>query len=66
MLPWAEMLRSAGLLGLTPRDFWACSLKEWIWLAAGHGDALDRAGLDQLTGQFPDTQDKTESNHGSV
>ena len=66
MLPWAEMLRCGVLLGLSPRHFWACSLKEWTWLSAGHAGALDRASLDRLSEQYPDTFDKTETNHGHV
>ena len=49
-VPWAVMLRGAIRLGLTPADFWALSLKEWIWLsrAPNAGHVLDGQGAAAL------------------
>lgn len=54
MLPWAEMFRSALSVGLSPREFWALSLKEWRWLAAGNGTPFNPEHLHELMKEYPD------------
>lgn len=56
MLPWAEMLRSALLMGLGPGEFWALSVREWRWLSGEAAGGLDRPGLEQLMSGFPDRE----------
>lgn len=59
MLPWADLIRSAVALGLSPDAFWACSLREWRWLANKSGGGLSRPSLENLIRQFPDTCKET-------
>nr|WP_272906882.1 phage tail assembly chaperone [Hyphobacterium sp. SN044] len=42
-------------MGISPRDFWQLSLREWRMLTAPAGRApLGRAELDALRARFPD------------
>lgn len=54
------MLRRAVLVWrLTPEAFWALSWREWLWLSAPDTPSrLDRCGLDELIGRFPDGDDE--------
>ncbi|RIJ14439.1 phage tail assembly chaperone [Henriciella mobilis] len=57
MLPWADMFRQAVAMGLSPQDFWACSVREWRWLSGGHESGLVRQHLNELIRQFPDKEE---------
>lgn len=54
MLPWAEMMRAATAMGISPERFWALSLREWLWLAGPGEQAIGRAALESLMNAFPD------------
>lgn len=58
MLPWAEMMRAAALIGISPDRFWQLSLKEWMWLSRPAGGALGRGGFEALAARFPDRKDE--------
>ena len=64
MLPWADMFRQAVAMGLSPQDFWACSVREWCWLTDDRESGLVRQRLNELIGQFPDREEV--SSHGTV
>ena len=63
-LDWPALMR-AGMqgLGLRPQDFWALTPAElMLMIGAGEGQApLDRARLEALAAQFPDTDRKDET-----
>lgn len=56
MTPWAEMLRTAAALGITPEAFWRLSLREWRMLveAPAGGEPLGRVGLERMMEGWPD------------
>ena len=56
--PWRALLAAAIGLGVSPREFWRLSLREWRALSAPllSADALSRTALDSLSAQFPDFQ----------
>lgn len=56
MLPWPDMLRAGLMLGLSPKAFWSCSLREWRWLTSDGGQTLGRARLEQLIENYPDPE----------
>lgn len=64
MLPWADLIRSAVALGLSPDAFWACSLREWRWLAGKSDRGFAQSSLEDLIRQFPDTCKETR--HGDL
>ncbi|CAN5209193.1 hypothetical protein BH10PSE7_BH10PSE7_03700 [soil metagenome] len=52
--PWAELMHlGLGRLRLSPRDFWAMTLRE-LHAALGVRQPLRRAELDDLMRRFPD------------
>ncbi|MGB3626541.1 MAG: phage tail assembly chaperone [Henriciella sp.] len=57
MLPWAEMMRSAVLIGIGPDQFWQLSLTEWLWLSSRGEPALNRHGFEALAARFPDKKE---------
>ncbi|WP_374390824.1 phage tail assembly chaperone [Brevundimonas sp.] len=56
MTPWAEMLRTAAALGITPEAFWRLSLREWRMLveAPAGAEPLGRVGLERMMEGWPD------------
>ncbi len=54
--PWARLMElGLGVLGLSPRDFWAATPREIAAAIALRRSApMDRGGLEQLIRQFPD------------
>lgn len=54
--PWRALLAAAIGLGVSPREFWRLSLREWRALSAPllSADALSRTALDSLSTRFPD------------
>jgi len=56
MTPWAEMLRTAAAMGITPEAFWRLSLREWRMLveAPAGAEPLGRAGLERMMEGWPD------------
>jgi len=54
MTPWPRLLRLALQLGIAPEAFWRLSLAEWRALTTTQGDALTRAGFEDLARRFPD------------
>lgn len=58
MLPWAEMMRTAALIGISPAGFWRLSLREWLWLSGRADNALGRGGFDALAARFPDRKEQ--------
>lgn len=54
-IPFDAWLRLAVRMGISPRDFWRLSLKEWRMLTAPVDPApLGRAELEALRVRFPD------------
>lgn len=54
-IPFDTWLRLAMRMGISPRDFWRLSLKEWRALTQATGPApLGRAELEALRARFPD------------
>lgn len=51
------MLSAALTRGIDPARFWSLSLTEWLWLTRTGPQPLNRARLDALMVQFPDTGD---------
>jgi uncharacterized phage protein (TIGR02216 family) len=55
MFDWGILLRQAVVeLRLSPSQFWALSLREWLWLNSHAQTALPRPNLEALMRQFPD------------
>jgi len=54
MTPWPALLQLALRMGIAPEAFWRLSLKEWRALASAGGEALGRAGFEDLARRFPD------------
>ena len=54
MLPWAEMFRAALSRGVSPRAFWALSVREWLWLVRDPAPRLDAQALNRLMKEHPD------------
>ncbi|HEX6861035.1 MAG TPA: phage tail assembly chaperone [Caulobacteraceae bacterium] len=54
MTPWAAMLPLAVSMGITPREFWRLSLREWRALVGDGGEVLGRAGFEELVRRYPD------------
>lgn len=54
--PWSEMMRTAAMLGVTPRAFWRLSLKEWRMLTQPprSNAAIGRADLLRMAEAWPD------------
>jgi uncharacterized phage protein (TIGR02216 family) len=54
--PWRRMMElGLGVMGLSPRDFWAATPREIAAaFPARQRNALGRAELDDLMKQFPD------------
>ncbi len=53
--PWRTLLNTAFHIGVSPRDFWALSLREWRALASPQSvDVLTRQAFDELALLFPD------------
>ena len=54
--PWAEMLRTAALLGLDPAAFWRLSLREWRLLTdrPAATQPLQRSEFDRMAETWPD------------
>ncbi|GGB56792.1 MULTISPECIES: phage tail assembly chaperone [Henriciella] len=63
MLPWAEMMRGAAMIGLSPHTFWALSIREWHWLTSDRQIGLPRPDFDRLQNTYPD---RKEGDHGRV
>ena len=65
-IPWAVMLRGALRFGLMPAEFWALSLKEWIWLsrAPDGGHVLDGQGAAALRARLRDFEKGERSDGG--
>ena len=55
---WAEMMRAAVEMGVSPQGFWRLSLREWRWLTAGDAGIapMGRAGLDEMMRRWPDEE----------
>jgi uncharacterized phage protein (TIGR02216 family) len=53
-MPWREWLAAAMSLGVTPKDFWRLSVKEWRALVSPRAAPLTRAELETLMKQYPD------------
>jgi len=54
-IPFDAWLRLAVRMGISPRDFWRLSLKEWRTLTKAAGPApLGRGELEALRTRFPD------------
>lgn len=54
-IPFDAWLRLAVRMGITPREFWNLSLKEWRVLTQAAGPApLGRGELETLRARFPD------------
>ena len=62
MLPWAEMMRAALVMGIGPEAFWRLSLAEWRWLTGVRDRVPDRNTLERLMKTYPDRR----RNDGSV
>ncbi|WP_342973835.1 phage tail assembly chaperone [Henriciella sp. AS95] len=60
MLPWAEMLRAALMMGIRPAEFWRLSLREWRWLTGPSGQALTRTQLETMLVAHPDKKGKRD------
>lgn len=54
MLPWAEMMRAATAIGVSPQMFWQLSLKEWLWLSQSGPRGMQRAEFETLLQEHPD------------
>ena len=55
MLPWAEMMRQAMSLGISPKAFWPLSVREWLWLTHTSAAAgFSRDTLKALIEEHPD------------
>ncbi len=54
MLPWSEMFRAAIRAGLSPKDFWNLSVREWFWLCEESASRLDMPSLKKLMELYPD------------
>lgn len=52
--PWADWLRAAAALGVTPAAFWRLSVREWRALTAAADAPLARNELEALMQRFPD------------
>lgn len=58
-IDWAGVIRAGHRLGLLPPALWRLSVREWrALLAPDPGPALNRAGLDRLCRQHPDTEEQ--------
>jgi uncharacterized phage protein (TIGR02216 family) len=55
--PWRALIVAGFHLGVSPREFWRLSLKEWRALTtpAAAADALSRAAFNELAQLFPDS-----------
>ena len=67
-IAWRELMR-VGLVGLrlTPREFWALTPAELMFIAGRSGggrEVLTRSGLDALSARFPDTNSNGATDGG--
>lgn len=55
--PWRALIAAGFQLGVSPREFWRLSLREWRALTApaAAADVLSRAAFDELAQLFPDS-----------
>lgn len=53
-IPWGGLLGAALRLGISPREFWQLSLREWQALSAVKKSDFRKADLSQLIDRFPD------------
>ena len=50
--PWAQMMRLAISIGITPREFWQLSVSEWKMLVGENNPTLNRHEFENLLKEF--------------